>query len=73
MDYHCEKLSPALRYYKNIFYEKLSLASMPRFFLASAAVSPLEFACNDDADYDEEEEDDDEDDDYDDDGEEDED
>ena len=52
-----------------VFYEKLSLASMPRFFLASAAVSPLEFACNDDMQImmmiDDEEEDDDEDEDED--------
>ena len=48
------------------YYEKLSLASMPRFFLASAAVSPLEFACNDDGDYEDEDGDDDGDDEYDD-------
>ena len=31
---------------------------MPRFFLASAAVSPLEFACDDDWDHDDDEEED---------------
>ena len=37
----------------------MSLASIPRFFFASAAVNPLEFACNGDLDDDHDEEDDD--------------
>ena len=42
-------------HYEYHFYEKLSLASIPRFFFASAAVNPLEFACNHHQDEDDDE------------------